>query len=112
MRSRPVNAIATDLLLDRHVPIAVAKAALGCDASTIRKMLSNGDLEGIRVRANREARGAPRVSIASIERYKARMAITPKTATATSHKVSRSQGIHSSYKAAIAFLAARGILRG
>lgn len=111
MRPRPDTVIANDLNLDRHVTIETAKATLGCDASTIRKMLKNGDLEGIRVRANRDTRGAPRISVASIERYVARMTINPKTATATSHNISRSQSIGDGHKAAIAFLTARGIIR-
>lgn len=111
MRLRHVDAIANDLPLDRHVTIATAKTALGCDASTIRKMLKNGDLEGIRVRANRNTRGAPRISVASIRLYLARMAIKPKIGAATSHNMTSPLNTSSGHKAAIAFLAARGIIR-
>lgn len=110
MRPRPVDVIPDDLPLDRHVPIATAKAALGCDESTIRKMLKNGDLEGIRVRADRDSRGAPRVSVASIERYKARMAIAPAMAAAAKGAAAKLRGTTSGHKAAIAFLATKGIL--
>ncbi len=111
MRPRPDNVTANDPDLDRHVTIETAKATLGCDASTIRKMLKNGDLEGIRVRANRNTRGAPRISVASIRLYLARMAITPKIGATTSHNMTKPLNASSGHKAAIAFLAARGIIR-
>ncbi len=111
MRPRPVDVIPDDLPLDRHVPIATAKAALGCDESTIRKMLKNGDLEGIRVRADRDSRGAPRVSVASIERYKARMAIAPAIAAAAPDaKAPAGRALTNAHRAAVAELRRLGIV--
>ncbi len=109
MKPRAVDTIPDDLPLDRYVPIATAALSLGCDESTVRKMLKNGDLEGIRVRADRDSRGHPRVSVASIERYKSRMAIVPAIA-AQAARASRSRGTTNGHKAAIAFLATKGIL--
>ncbi len=110
MRPRPVDAIPDDPPLDRHVPIATAAVTLGCDESTVRKMLKNGDLEGIRVRADRDSRGHPRVSVASIDRYKVRMAIAPAIASAAKGAAAKPRGTTSGHKAAIAFLATKGIL--
>lgn len=110
MRPRAVDAIPDDLPLDRHVPIATAAVTLGCDESTVRKMLKNGDLEGIRVRADRDSRGHPRVSVASIDRYKARMAIAPAIAATHDVKAPSGRALTNAHRAAVAELRRLGIV--
>lgn len=56
------------------VTVAVAARILGCDHSTVRKLLKRRRLAGHRVGAG-EAPGGVRVDLASIEAYKARHAI-------------------------------------
>ncbi|MCM0018398.1 MAG: helix-turn-helix domain-containing protein [Tagaea sp.] len=110
MRPRPVDDIPDELPLDRHVTIAKAAEALGCDESTVRKMLKNGDLQGFRVRADRAARGAPRVSVASIERYVAGMRIVPKAAIAKREDKTAGRALTNAHRAAVAELRRLGIV--
>ncbi len=110
MRPRAVDMIPDNLPLDRHVPIAMAAAALGCDESTVRKMLKNGDLEGIRVRATRDSRGDPRVSVASIDRYKTRMAIVPTATPAKPGERPAGRALTNAHRAAVADLRRLGIV--
>jgi excisionase family DNA binding protein len=62
------------LVPGESVTVAVAARVLGCDPSTVRKLLRGGHLAGHRVGAG-DAPGGVRVDLESIEAYKARHAI-------------------------------------
>ncbi len=94
---------------DEGVPVARAAMELGCDESTVRRMLDNGDLEGWRVRASRDARGGVRVSRASIEAYKRGMAIEPRPARGAKTKP-QGGGTGAGHKSAVAYLKNLGLL--
>lgn len=110
MRSSPVDDIPDELPLDRGVTVAGAAQLLGCDPSTIRRMLDNGDLQGWRVRASCEARGGVRVSVASIEAYKQGLAIEAKSAGRPATKSRKARPITTAHRAAVARLRDLGIL--
>ena len=64
----PADALAGDL--DRGVTVAVAAKLLGCDPSTVRRLVKAGALEGWRVSADPSRRGEPRLSLASIDAWR------------------------------------------
>ena len=60
--------------LDRSITVNEAAAILGCDPSTVRKLLRKRKLLGHRIGLG-EKRGGVRVQLASIRAYQARRAI-------------------------------------
>ncbi len=107
MRPRAVDDIPEDMPLDRGVTIMEAADILGCDPTTLRRMLKRGELTSWRVAAKRDTRGATRISLRSIEDYKHRHA-NP-IDTPAPRKEQGGRGITNAHKAAVARLLSLGI---
>jgi excisionase family DNA binding protein len=56
--------------LDRGITVARAAELLGCDPSTVRRLIKSGSIEGWRVSTRPERRGHPRLSLASIQAWR------------------------------------------
>lgn len=70
IREAPELSEIRDADLDRGVTVARAAELLGCDASTVRRLVKAGALTGWRVSADPTRRGEPRLSLASIEAWR------------------------------------------
>jgi len=70
IREAPELSEIRDADLDRGVTVARAAELLGCDASTVRRLVKAGALTGWRVSADPARRGEPRLSLASIEAWR------------------------------------------
>jgi excisionase family DNA binding protein len=107
----PADAIAGDL--DRGVTVAVAAKLLGCDPSTVRRLVKAGALEGWRVSASPSRRGEPRLSLASIDAWRRGHRLesdTPAAALGQQRPASNRPTLTAAHRAAIANLKDLGIV--
>ncbi len=99
--------------LDRGVTVARAAELLGCDPSTVRRLVKAGALEGWRVSANPSRRGEPRLSIASIQAWRRHHKLefdAPAMAPGQQRPASQSPTLTAAHRAAVANLKDLGIV--
>lgn len=99
-----------DAEVDRSVTVKEASVLLGCDESTVRRLLDAEELDGHRVGLKR--RGV-RVSLSSIQRYRQRNSISGQKQNSppadSRKKASCRQSVTAEHKEAMAFLKGLGI---
>ncbi len=97
--------------LDRGVTYARAAELLGCDVSTIRRMIRKDMIEGWRIATDPKHLGEPRVSLASIRAWRERNRIRPDAAAATAGERPAPPGkrLHAAHREAVARCKALGI---
>jgi excisionase family DNA binding protein len=104
---------ATGVDLDRGVTIARAAELLGCDPSTVRRLVKAGALEGWRVSADPTRRGEPRLSLASIEAWRRGHKLesdAPVSAQGQQRPISQRPTLTAAHRAAVANLKDLGIV--
>lgn len=107
----PADAFAGDL--DRGVTVACAAKLLGCDPSTVRRLVKAGALEGWRVSAHPSRRGEPRLSLASIDAWRRGHRLESDASAAAQgqqRQTSQRPTLTAAHRAAIANLKAMGIV--
>ena len=113
LREAADPAAASEGGLDRGVTVARAAELLGCDPSTVRRLVKAGALEGWRVSANPLRRGEPRLSLASIDaRRRGHRLESDASGVAQGQQRQTSQRptLTAAHRAAIANLKAMGIV--
>jgi excisionase family DNA binding protein len=99
--------------LDRGVTVARAAELLGCDPSTVRRLVKAGALVGWRVSADPSRRGQPRLSIASIKAWRRHHKLefdAPTTAQGQQRPASQRPTLTAAHRAAVANLKDLGIV--
>jgi transposase-like protein len=97
--------------LDEGVTIARAAQLLGCDPSTVRRLLRQGSLQGWRIAACASRQGEPRVSTASIRAWRDTHAIAADV-DAPDKAVPRAKPerrLHGAHRESVAYLQKLGI---
>jgi excisionase family DNA binding protein len=94
--------------VDVGISVAEAKRQIGCSGTSVRRLLSAGDLRGHRVGVGKKRRGV-RISQASVDEYKLANRISPDAERAEEPR-QRSRTMTAQHREAVADLLKDGLL--